>query len=249
MDNRSTLAIGNTLLFLGVLTVNFLANALPINGMNTGEISDLYPSLFTPAGITFSIWSVIYLALFAFVVYQWKIRNGNYFPSLSKWFMLSCILNISWILVWHHLLPAISVLVMLLFLYVLIRIFILVHAMPISSRKEYVLLRFPFTLYLSWICVATIANVAAWLSSLDVVSSLSAQQALTVVMMMVAAMLALFIAMRFKDYAFPAVTLWALSGIAWKGLATITPAAIAIALALLGVLLFTIVRGKRTRVN
>jgi translocator protein len=249
MNTRTILAIGNTVLFIGVIAINYLANALPINGLNTGEISDLYPSLFTPSGITFSIWSVIYLSLFAFVIYQRKLRNEKYFQSLSKWFMLSCILNMSWILVWHSLLPFVSVLVMLLFLGVLIKIFLLVHQVTLKSRKEYFLVRLPFTLYLSWICVATIANIAAWLTSLDLINSVLTQELLTIIMMLVASVLALIIVLRFRDYAFPAVTLWALTGIALKGIAVITPAAIAIALSLLGVVLFRIVQSRKTSVN
>lgn len=247
--NSQVLNIGNTLAFIAVIVVNFLANALPINGMNTGEVSRLYPSMFTPSGITFSIWSVIYLSLLAFVVYQWKITDRSYFPSLSKWFMLSCVLNITWILVWHNLLPAVSVMVMFLFLVVLIKLFLLVHQVSLESRKEYFLIRLPFTLYLSWICVATIANIAAWLSGLNVIDSISTQTILTIVMMLVASALAIIIVLRFRDYAFPAVTIWALTGIALKGLETITPAAIAIALALAGVLLFSVVRSKGTTPN
>jgi translocator protein len=249
MNTRTAFAFGNTVLFLAVIAVNFLANALPINGLNTGEISDLYPSLFTPAGITFSIWSVIYLTVFAFVVYQWKLRERNYFPALSKWFMLSCILNISWILVWHNLLPAVSVIVMLLFLAVLINLFLLVHRIELSSRKEYFLIRLPFTLYLSWICVATIANIAAWFTSLDVINSISAQEIITIAMMIVASVLAIMVVIRFRDYAFPAVTLWALTGIALKGIEVITPAAILIAISLLGIVLFNVIRSKQRSVS
>lgn len=247
--NSRLLNVGNTLLFIAVIAVNLLANALPINGMNTGEVSRLYPSLFTPSGITFSIWSVIYLSLFAFVVYQWKINDRSYFVSLSKLFMLSCALNITWIFVWHNLLPAVSVIVMLLFLIVLIKLFLLVHQVSLKSRKEYFLIKLPFTLYLSWICVATIANIAAWLAGLNIIESVSTQTILTIVMMLVACALAIIIVLRFRDYAFPVVTIWALTGIALKGLETITPAAIAIALALAGVLLFSVVRSKGTTPN
>lgn len=249
MNSRTLLAIGNTLLFVGVIVVNALANALPINGMNTGEISDLYPSLFTPAGVTFSIWSIIYLALFAFVIYQWTIRDASYFPTLSKWFMASCILNMTWILAWHNLLPLLSVVIMLLFLAVLIRLFVLVHTVQINGSKQYFLLSFPFTIYLSWICVATIANIAAWLTSVDVIDSMSTQRVLTIVMMVVASGLALMILWRYRDYAFPAVTVWALAGIALKGLSVITPAAILIAAGLLIFIILTVVQSNKKRLS
>ena len=53
---------------LAMIVVNVLANALPINGLNTGEISDRFNILFVPAGYVFSIWGLIYIGLIAFVV-------------------------------------------------------------------------------------------------------------------------------------------------------------------------------------
>ncbi|MDZ7650849.1 MAG: hypothetical protein U5K54_28980 [Cytophagales bacterium] len=76
--------------------------------MNTGQISDLYPSLFTPAGFTFSVWSLIYLSLIGFSTTQVIVKDKPYFKELSLWFILSCISNISWILAWHHLFTAAS---------------------------------------------------------------------------------------------------------------------------------------------
>ena len=71
-----TLQIINVFALMLTLTINALANILPINGMNTGELSALYPSLFTPAGFTFSIWSVIYLLLIGFVIVQKRFQKN-----------------------------------------------------------------------------------------------------------------------------------------------------------------------------
>ena len=85
MNARKTLLFGNIVALIVVLTVNALANILPINGMNTGQISDMYPSLFTPAGFTFSIWSVLYLLQIGFVIAQFSIKDSPYFKELSLW--------------------------------------------------------------------------------------------------------------------------------------------------------------------
>src|SRR5688500_13792065 len=114
----------STVGLVAVLVVNILANALPINGMNTGEISDQYPSMFTPAGVTFSIWSVIYLMLIGFIVYAWRNRNDSRVQALLPGFIMTCVLNVSWILVWHNLLPVVSVIIMLLLLGTLVNIFL-----------------------------------------------------------------------------------------------------------------------------
>ena len=65
-----TLAIANVLAFIAVLVINYLAVSIPLGGMTTGALSDLYPNLFTPAALTFSIRGLIYLAILGFVVWQ-----------------------------------------------------------------------------------------------------------------------------------------------------------------------------------
>lgn len=56
-----------------MIILNALANIIPINGITSGGVSDFYENLFAPAGITFSIWGVIYLLLLLYVVYQFGI--------------------------------------------------------------------------------------------------------------------------------------------------------------------------------
>ncbi len=147
----------NILGLLGVLVVNYLANALPINGMMTGEVSAAYPNLFTPAGITFSIWGLIYLLLLIFVVLQARGLFGraaapDYVEQIGWWFVLSCIFNMLWILVWHHLQIPLSFLLILALLGALIVIF------TRTFRSGPFWVRLAFSVYLGWISVATIAN-------------------------------------------------------------------------------------------
>lgn len=211
MNNR-TLIILNILALVAVLTVNALANILPINGMNTGQISDLYPSLFTPAGFTFSVWSVIYLSLIVFSIAQIKVKDKSYFKELSLWFLLSCVANASWILVWHHLFIAASVVIMLVLLYSLTQIFLLLQRNNLS-RKEWFLILLPFIFYLSWICVATIADVSALLISIHWAGRFLSPPYWTIIMIGIATALGLSIAFKFKEPAFLLVLMWAFFGI------------------------------------
>ncbi len=140
-----------------VLYVNYLANALPINGKTTGELSDQYPNLFVPAGVTFSIWGLIYLLLISFVIVQLFRKSTDADKAVGWLFALSCLLNISWIVAWHYEQVAVSLLVMGLLLCTLILI---------NQRIKVVndnLARVTFGIYLGWICIATIANVTALL--------------------------------------------------------------------------------------
>jgi hypothetical protein len=105
MKKFRTLAIANFLGFVSTVVFNWLAIGLPINGKTTGELSDMYPNLFVPAGITFSIWGVIYLLLFVFVVFQLieayrKSGNSASINAIGPWFIISSAANCCWILAW-----------------------------------------------------------------------------------------------------------------------------------------------------
>lgn len=202
----------STVLFAGTITINALANILPINSLNTGQVSALYPSLFTPAGFTFSIWSLIYLLLIGFIILHWIKRDAYVFAEISTLFWQSCLLNASWIIAWHYLQLGISLTIMLLLLLCLIQIFLKIRKISLVKASDKLLVRLPFTIYLAWICVATIANVAAVLVHYKWGGFLSAT-VWTIVMMGVAMALAVFITFKYKTPAFSLVVAWALFGI------------------------------------
>lgn len=128
--------MGNFIGILFVLTMNGLANALPINDLTTGEISDLYPVLFTPAGYVFSIWGLIYLLMIGFGILQFTSNYGDkiYIGKLGGWFFPSCILNGLWILTWHYLQIELSMLIIVLLLLNLIVIYHRLNHLPGRPR-------------------------------------------------------------------------------------------------------------------
>jgi hypothetical protein len=147
---------GNIAAFAVVLAANGMANAIPIGGQTTGEISAKYPSLFTPAGFTFSIWGLIYLALAVFVVYQAlpAQRSDDAIARVGIWFKLNCFANALWIVAWHYDFLLISLLLMLAILGSLVQIFRMIDA------GTGLIIKIPFSLYTGWITVATIANMS-----------------------------------------------------------------------------------------
>lgn len=157
------LKILNTIGLIVVLVTNYLANALPINGYNTGEVSDIYPNLFVPAGITFSIWGIIYLLLLGFVIMQWVSADEKPIQKIGILFFLNCLLNSSWILAWHYRLEELSVIIMLLILTTLIKIWQTLQTINFESKVLRFFTKVPFNIYFGWICVATIANITALL--------------------------------------------------------------------------------------
>jgi hypothetical protein len=215
----SLLVILNTIGLIGTLVVNALANALPLNGRNTGEISDSIPNLFVPSGTTFAIWGVIYVLLIVLVVYQIGQRNKTAFPdpieALGIWFFISCLANGAWIFAWHWQLQILSVLIMLVLL-------ISLMVMHIRSREPEaplgyrIAIMLPISVYFGWITVATIANVTSVLVVLDWNRFGLSQVFWTVAVIVVAIVINLLIVIIKGDPWFALVGIWALYGIYTK---------------------------------
>ena len=159
------------ILFSLVIYTNYLANALPIGGVTTGEVSDLLDNLFTPTGFTFSIWGIIYLSLFIFLISLIKI-NEEQKPFVSKvvvLFNINCLLNITWIFAWHYKIFPLSLIIMLGLLYTLILISRVIKTCHKKLKSSYLynISSFSFNIYFGWITVATVANFTGLLVSLE----------------------------------------------------------------------------------
>lgn len=212
----------NWFLFIVVIVINALANILPINGYNTGQISGFYPNYFVPAGFTFSIWGIIYLLLLNYLIsFTYFTIRKNSFPEIKKYldaitpyYWVTCILNAFWILAWHYLQVGLSVLIMLTFLYCLIKIFILMQELATGIKPLYLfLLKTPFSVYIGWISVATIANITALLVSLKWNGFGIDPIYWTLVMISIAILLSAYFIIQYKNIAYPLVVIWALWGI------------------------------------
>ena len=206
----------NVLAFILVVAVNGLANSLPINNQTTGAVSDKYPVLFTPAGYVFSIWGLIYLGLLAFVIYQALPgqRNNPRLERVGYWFFWSCIFNSIWIFLWHYELMLWSVLMMVGLLVSLIMVYLrLETGRSRVAAGETFLARLPFSIYLGWISVATIANVSVLLFTLGWDGVSLVEQAATVILLAIGSLLGFLMSRRHADVAYPLVLAWAFAGI------------------------------------
>jgi translocator protein len=148
---------------LFVIAVNAAANIVPINGYNTGELSALNPTGFTPSGYVFGIWSLIYLGLIAFGIAV--LRGGSNIAArvtgIHGPYLLNAAANAGWIFAWHYRQVALSLALMLVILATLIQIFWRLRAMPRPSWSEFLSIDGPFSLYFGWITTATLANFGA----------------------------------------------------------------------------------------
>ncbi|WP_368504851.1 TspO/MBR family protein [Alkalihalophilus sp. As8PL] len=205
------LAIINALALVAVLIVNFLSNSLPINGQTAGEISDRLGVLFTPAGYVFSIWSLIYLLLIIWVGAQFfpKTKNNPVYEQVGYWFVISCILNIAWLLLFHYEFFNLTLIAMVGLLLSLIVIYLRIEKVTGPS-----LFRTPFSVYLGWVSVATIVNVGIVLTVNEVSTFGIAPEVWTALLLVVGAALAIWFMMYNRDLIYPLVFIWAFIGIA-----------------------------------
>jgi len=212
----------NWILFILVIATNALANILPINEFNTGQISGFYPNYFVPAGFTFSIWGIIYLFLLNYSIsYTYFTIKQRQFPDIKKYldtitpyYWFTCILNAGWILVWHYLQVGVSVLIMLAFLFSLIQIFVIMQKQVLTIKPLYqFLIKTPFSIYLGWISVATIANITALLVHVKWSGFGIDPIYWTILMISIAIVLGIYFIVFFKNIAHPLVLVWALWGI------------------------------------
>jgi hypothetical protein len=224
-----SLSILNLLGFLGTVVVNGLANALPLNNKTTGELSDLYPNLFVPAGLTFAIWGLIYVLLAIFVIYQLipSVRRDaqkvDFVQRIGPLFLISCIANIGWIFAWHYEIVSLSLVLMLILLGCLIAIYLRLNIGKSEATKaEKYSVHLPFSVYLGWITIATIANVTALLVDINWNTWGLGEQFWAVAVIIVGIAIALSILFTRKDIFYSLVVDWALLGILIKRLSVTT---------------------------
>ena len=250
MAKTSTLWLLKTLnlaAFLATVAVNAMANALPINGKTTGELSDLYPNLFVPAGLTFSIWGLIYLLLAIFAIYPIAAptrSSAEFLQRIGPFFILASAANIGWIFLWHYQRVSASLVLMLVLLASLLTVYLrLGTGARTVSWTERLMVHLPFSVYLGWITVATVANVTAVLVHVGWNRFGASQELWTVVVLIVAAMITLAVLLTRNDLFYALVILWAFLGILIKRLDVDSPPSraivitLAVTMAAIGVLL------------
>ncbi len=193
------------------LTMNYLANALPLNGQTSAMVSAKFPTYFTPAGFAFSIWGIIYLGLNAFTVYQAlpsQIDNPR-LVKIRKLVVLNGLCNSVWLPLFHYEYMPLSVVVMLVLLYTLIQINIILYQDKATSNTEKWLVGVPFGIYWGWICVATVANVSILLTTTTWFGFGVSAPMWSVIMIVVATVIGLWAYFKMSNLAYILVFVWA----------------------------------------
>jgi len=212
--------ISNSIAFVSTLVMNYLSNTGIFNEETMSSISERYNNLFTPAGYAFSIWGLIYLGLFGFVIYYGPFskqseEKNKIIHRTGIWFIVSCFANSLWIVSWLNDYLLASVILMIILLISLLKIIMLNYGTIKSSdiRKK-VFFSIPFSMYGGWVSVALIANFAAYLQKIEWNAFGMSLTTWTIIMITIASVLHLYMIWKKGMNMFAIVAVWAFTAIA-----------------------------------
>jgi translocator protein len=206
----------NTTALAVVLTVNYLAVTLPLNGKTPREVSDTYFNQFAPAPITFSIWSVIYLLLIGFLVWQYvrpTAEKDDLASRVAPFLISNSLFNVSWLFTWHYGVLPVSLVLMLGILYTLVMLNAVTRFTTMPNKTTLWLFKAAWGVYLGWICIATIANFTAFLVSIGWNRFGLSETFWTGGMIGIGAVVSAYITWHFRNLFIGAAVIWAFTGI------------------------------------
>jgi hypothetical protein len=226
-DTSWTWPLANLIGLVVVVIANYAANYFELNGNSTGDVVNKDPVRFQPAGWVFSIWGLIYLLLFVFVIYGLLPagRKNARLQRISPLFLVSNIANVAWIFLWHYEQFAASLGVIIILLISLVGIYLGIRArnpfrrnrestVTSPGRMEKIALRTPFSVYLGWIWVATFSNLMVWFDRTGRDDGVFSQSWWSIILMAIAALVALVFAVTSHDALIAIVMVVAFAGIA-----------------------------------
>jgi hypothetical protein len=219
MNQNVTRQIMNVIALIVMLATNSLSEALPLNGQTSAEIANRLPILFVPANYVFSIWGIIYMLLIGFGIYQ-ALPSQRENPLLQKigyWFVVSCATNALWLVLFHYDQFALSMITMVILLISLIVIYTRIEVgQKALTMKEKWLIHIPFSTYLGWITVATVANASYVLYDAGWDGFGISSEIWATLMIVIATGIVLSIVATRSDIAYVSVIVWAFAGIVAK---------------------------------
>ncbi len=199
---------------IATIFYNGLAASGMVNGVSPSEISDRYQTVLTPAGYAFSIWTLIYIGIMAFSIFQLLPRNLARFRSVRSLYVVSCLLNCAWIYFWHHDQIAVCLVVILALLATLMMI---VRQFSVDSETGGALFtKIPFGIYAGWVTAASLVNFVVFLDYMGASFGSRTWNAIGVSIILLAAGVATAVRWKLKNYIFPMSIAWAATAIAVK---------------------------------
>ncbi|MDT0675221.1 tryptophan-rich sensory protein [Autumnicola musiva] len=213
------LSILNFCSVIVAIIANYYAQAVKLNGNTMNSLSEKYFNLFTPADYAFSIWGVIYIALFAYSGFQiysaYKPeKESDFVLQTGPWFIIANIANAGWILAWFYEATGLSVILMLIILFSLVKIILNTNMERWDAPLKIIgLVWWPICFYSGWIAVATIANISAYLAKINWSGWFLNEVQWTIIMIVAASIVNLAILYTRNMREFALVGVWALVAI------------------------------------
>jgi hypothetical protein len=211
-----TVAASATFALIGAFVGSGAAGGVPIQDAAGGALA-ADATLIAPATPAFSVWSVIYVGLLVYTVWQFLPGQSaaERHRRLGYWVAASLVLNGLWILsIQFDLLP-LSVPIIVVLLAVLIQAFLQAIAYPPETIVDRIITDGTIGLYLGWVCVATAANATALLVASGFTGWGLAPELWAVVVIAVAALVGIALAWTSRGRISPALTLaWGLTWVA-----------------------------------
>jgi translocator protein len=207
---------GTVLVLALALVVNRLATALPLGGRSTVELSALYPNLIVPAGVTFSIWGIIYLAVLIWTGVQFLPGRAPLARAVALPFILTSVFNASWLVLWHYQWVTMSLLVMgaLLVTLVVLQGILKESGFGADALPGVRVARWAFGMYTGWVLVATVVNITVYFVYLGWSGTGGWDRLLALALIPVAAALGGFLITVFRNPWIGSTVAWALGGVA-----------------------------------
>lgn len=224
MKKIKLLAILNFFFYVIAFSISSLSQTGVFNNKTNGDISAKYETLFTPAGITFSIWGLIYLALFGFVIYHlisafkadYDDEPNQVLLKINYLFIINNIALALWVFAFSYEYLGLSLILIVIQLITLLFITInLKLYSPHKSVASRLFTQFPLSIYFAWLCIATIANFSVYLISINWTTSIDAGT-WVIILIWTAVALAVYMIIKKKNPYFGLVFIWALYGIQLK---------------------------------
>lgn len=213
MDTKKKIGL-NAIFFILTLVVNTLGGLGIINDMSQSDVSDKYFTLITPAGFTFSIWSVIYGLIAASLVVLYLRRETSYYQraldKITPLFILTSVLNMAWIVLFSYELVELSTL--FIFAYTIVLSLICKQLLAINDGKHF-LLPLTFGLNTGWLMIATVVNVASSLVKLEWNGFGLSDDLWGMIILLVAILIVIFVTTQTQNAAIPLPIAWAYFGI------------------------------------
>ena len=211
-QNAADRMLGLLVVVATIVTIGFNALAALglVNGVTPATISERHPSVITPAGYAFSIWSLIYLWLVAFAIYQILRPERAGRRNIRLLYLASCVLNCAWIWFWHR--SFVGVCLVLIVLLAVVLSLIVKEFSERATFREALFTKAPFGLYFGWVICAALINLNIVLT--PVISGENVLNLLGAISIVIATAAAVLVCWKLHNYLFPLAAAWALAAIA-----------------------------------